>query len=209
LSGCLLMIFRRHFRVVLSRPCAHSVRDPATDEPKVRIMSFDNMLNRPFEHEAAYSNADHLVNSPEASDCDSPNIQIFRHKYSQSTSSTASFLSSASTNFLGSHSRKSSSTTIPETPSADQFILCDPPLNNNHSRPPHPTINTQMADHPAHSAFNRPECGNPAEDPNLPQHLYDRVSNLIVDDGSRADSPTDAVMPLMRRPAPSQEPANR
>ncbi|KAL2118448.1 hypothetical protein VTJ04DRAFT_8108 [Mycothermus thermophilus] len=65
-----------------------------------------------------------------------------------------------------------------------------------------------MADHPAHSAFNRHEGGNPAEDPNLPQHLYDRVSNLIVDDGSRADSPTDAVMPLMRRPAPSQEPAN-
>ncbi|KAL2268719.1 hypothetical protein VTJ83DRAFT_3565 [Remersonia thermophila] len=166
------------------------------------MLGFDRMLNRSAE-ESAYSSAGSMVQSPEPTEYDSPGSSILRHKYSHSGSSAASFTSS-STTWFGSHSRKSSAATNPETPSTDHFVFSE---NLNETFKLNPLITTARVA----GAMADPvdPSGRHGADPTAvpaSQHLCDRVSNLVVEDMDRAESPTDAVMPLMRRPTASNGP---
>jgi len=120
------------------------------------------------------------------------------HKYSNSFSSTAS---SAPTTFSSTHSRNSSYSTNPESPPLpaihDYSAIAE--ASYLFSKP---RINNKMADSTAGFGARGLDRDR-SIDPTLPnteqRTLANRPIDLTLDD--RADSPTDAVMPMRRRTA--------
>lgn len=156
-------------------------------------MSFDHLLNRPAE-ELAYSRSPGLLPSPPTPG-PSAGSPLRSHKYSNSGASTASFASSTTTNPFGSHSRKSSSTTNPGSPMTGVFPFAK--LNTDSEASARSAAITSMAV-ATDAVADRSEVlvaattAQPSSGP-----LSNRAITLL-DDESRAESPTDAIMPLRR-----------
>ena len=165
------------------------------------MMSFGHLLNRPAE-EVAYSHPAGSIPSPSSPGHPSASSPTARaHKYSNSGASTASFASSSGTHPFGSHSRTSSYSTNPETPPAENFppdnirIVCN-------------DGNDKMADmvDPVDPVdkFETP-------DPRASRRAFPFISKRTIDlteEDDRAESPTDAIMPMMRR-APADPSTSR
>jgi hypothetical protein len=174
-------------------------------------MKIDQMLNgaRPRE---GYSGLPAAIRSPSperpASTSTSP---TFTHKYSNSEASTASFASSTNTHNSSSHSRNPSYSTTysintnPETPPSAHSITGQFPSYCSATN--FDSQNNKMADlaEPADELSKRiaaqyideEDESPPINRPALSRFATNRAIDFTSDD--RADSPTDAVMPMMRR----------
>lgn len=134
------------------------------------------------------------------------------HKYSTSFSSTAS---SAPTTNSSSHSRNSSYSTNPESPPLTALHFQDystiaqayalNKLNNNNKMADVVDPTGGFADR--HNKNNQGIEPAFADNDNEQQKLANRAIDLTLDD--RAESPTDAVMPMRRRTAAGALESNR
>jgi hypothetical protein len=156
------------------------------------MMSFDHLLNRPAE-EVAYSHPAGSIPSPSSPGHPSASSPTSRaHKYSNSGASTASFVSSSGTHPFGSHSRTSSYSTNPETPPAENFPPDNFRIASNDG-------DDKMADMADPIDVVDKFMGGDAQ---APRRAYPFASKRTIDlteEDDRAESPTDAIMPMMRR----------
>ena len=184
-------------------------------------MKLPALLNNSGPHHAdsySHPSAGAAISSSAGEDPTSAGPVSGAHKYSNSFSSTAS---SAQTSNSGLHSRNSSySTNPPESPPLARLLehaaLQDHPSSHNISAFKfNPGANAKMADMAeSDGEYGAEGSASPvlrAVEPQLPGRsqrlVINRPIDLTLDD--RAESPTDAVMPMRRRAATGTMDSNR
>lgn len=153
-----------------------------------------HLLNGPDEEEPTYctrpNTLPNTLPSPSQRNPTPTSPTVHAHKYSNSTASTSSFASFSTTNYSGSHTRNSSLSTHPEshpkTPSPTTDLFPSTYLNS--------CGNNKMAD--MVEPFDLDDSVAKQT-----RHLGNNQHTIDLTEDDRADSPTDAVMPMIRRGA--------